>query len=183
MKKVSCDLFRIENEIIGKCGISKKRFHKVGGTQWRSIYQTIAEKYADKTRTWKNGLHWANINGYSPKSMRNFLGSWQVDYSAWFYLLPQMISGDEMVYFLIDRGSDWHSGEKFWIFESYIPELVKALELLNRTAFLDTGWSDYYIVSKKFHWLIGFNHHDIVSCVGEGLNLNCLRSRQSGGRL
>lgn len=173
MKKVSYDLFQLESELIKRCGISKERFHKVSGMRWENIYKMITDKYADKTKTWKNGLHWANTNGYSPKSMKNFLGSYAVDYSTWFYLLPQIISGDNMVYFLIDRGRDWHEGEVFWIFESYIPELVKALDLLNQTAFLDTGWSDYYIVSKKLEWIIGFNHHDIISCVGEGLNLSC----------
>lgn len=177
MRKASCDLYRIEKEIIEKCNISQNRFHKVHGSKWRNIYQTITEKYADKRGTWRNGLHWANTNGYSPKSMKDFLGCYPVDYSTWFRFLPQIISGDEMVYFLIDKGSDWYLGEKFWIFESYIPELVKALNLLNETAFLDTGWSDYYIISKKYQWLIGFNHHDIISCIGEGLNLNCLESR------
>ena len=78
-----------------------------------------------------------------------------------------------MVYFLIDYGSDWYFGEKFWIFESYIPELIKVLALLNKTAFFDFGCLDYYIVSKKYKWIMGFNHHDVVSLVGEGLNLDC----------
>jgi len=177
MKEVSCDLFRLENELIKRCNISKNRFHKVRSTQWKNIYQKITEKYADKTKTWKNGLHWANINGYSPKSMKKLLGCYPVNYSTWFYLLPQIISNSDMVYFLIDKGGDWHLGEKFWIFESYLPELIKVLNLLNQTAFLDTGWSDYYIVSKKFQWIIGFNHHDIISCVGEGLNLDCLKNQ------
>jgi len=176
-KKVSCDLFWLENELIKRCDMSKNRFHKVRGTQWQDVYRMITEKYADKTKTWRNGLHWANINGYSPKSMREFSGCYPVDYSTWFYLLPQIVPDDAMVYFLIDKGGDWYnSGEKFWIFESYIPELIKALDLLNQTAFLDTGWSDYYIVSKKLQWIIGFNHHDIISCVGEGLNTDCLKN-------
>lgn len=122
MKKVPYDLFRIENEIIEKCSISENRFHKVSSTQWENIYQTIAEKYADKTGTWKNGLQWANIKGYSPKSMKNFLGSFPVDGSTWFYLLPQIISVDEMVYFLINNLSTSCSGlwweastAEFWI--------------------------------------------------------------------
>lgn len=175
MKKAACDLFWLENELIKRCDISKSRFHKVRGTQWESIYRIITEKYADKTKIWKNGLHWANTNGYSPKSMKNFAGCWSVDYAAWFHYLPQIISGDSMVYFLIDKGGDWYSGEHFWIFESYIPELVRALDLLSQTAFLGTGWSDYYIVSKKFRWIIGFNHHDIISCIGEELNLDCFK--------
>ncbi len=176
MKKISYDLFRFENELIKRCNISKNRFHKVRNTQWKRIYQTITETYADKTKTWKNGLHWANTNGYSPKSMKYFLGCYPVDYATWFCHLPQMISDDDMVYFLIDKGGDWHLGETFWIFESAIPELVKALNLLNQTTFLETGWSDYYIVSKKFQWIIGFNHHNIISCIGKGLHLDCFKN-------
>lgn len=159
-----------ENQVIEGCGISKACFHKVRGDQWESIYGKITEKFADKTRIWKNGLHWANTNGYSPKSMKELLGCFQVEPTAWFYQLPQIIP-DHMVYFLLDLGSDWHCGEKFWIFESCIPELVQALGLLNQTAFLERGYVDYYIVSKKFKWIIGYNHHDIASFVGEGLKI------------
>lgn len=149
MKKVSCDLFRVEKEIIEKCGISKSRFHKVHGNQWENIYQAITEKYADKTGTWRNGLHWANINGYSPKSMRDFVGSYPVDSSTWFYFLPHILPGDEMVYFLIDKGNDWYLGEKFWIFESYIPELVKALDLLKRETY------GYLAEDERWQSLVG----------------------------
>ncbi len=110
--------------------------------------------------------------------MKKFLGCYAVDYSTWFYFLPQIIKEEnKMVYFLIDRGSDWYFGEEFWIFESYVPELVKALDLLIHTAFFDNGWLDYYIVSIKYQWIIGFNHHHIISCVGEGLNLNCFENQ------
>lgn len=143
------------------------------------IYKKITEKYADKTKIWKSGLHWANTNGYSPKSMKKLLGCYAVDYSSWFCFLPQIIKEEsKMVYFLIDKGgSNLCGGEEFWIFESYIPELINALDLLNRTAFLDNGWLDYYIVSKKYQWLIGLNHHHRLSCIGEGLNLECFGNR------
>ena len=173
MKKVSCDLFWFENELIKRCEISKKCFHKVRSTQWKNIYKIITEKYADKTKTWKNGLHWANINGYSPKSMKDLVGCYSVDYATWFYQLPKIVPEDDMVYFLIDNGSYWYAGEQFWIFESGISELTKVLSVLNQSAFLDLGWLDYYIVSKKYKWIIGFNHHDVVSLVGEGLNPEC----------
>ena len=139
------------------------------------MYQQIADQYADKTKPWKHGLHWANTNGYSPKSMQDFAGCFAADSETWFHHLPQILPDDSMVYFLIDiDGRDWHLGETFWIFESYIPELIQALDLLNSTAFLSRGWPDYYIVSKKYQWLIGFNHHDVVSCIGKGLNVGCL---------
>ena len=115
--------------------------------------------------------------------MKELLGCYEGGSSTWFYLLPQIIKEEnKMVYFLIDKGGrDWHGGEEFWIFESYIPELIKALDLLNDTAFLDNGWSDYYIVSKKYQCLIGFNHHDIISCIGEGLNLDCFGNQDTTG--
>ena len=113
MNRSASDIFRLEHEVITKCGISKERFRKVSGSQWENIYQKIAEKYADKTKIWKNGLHWANTNGYSPKSMKELLGCYAVDYSTWFYFLPQMIKEEnKMVYFLIDRRSDWYFGEE-----------------------------------------------------------------------
>ena len=127
---------------------------------------------------WKNGLHWANTNGYSPKSMQKLIGCYAVDYRTWFYKLPQMIKmKDSMVYFLIDwNRTDWYGGEYFLIFESYIPELVKVLALLNESCFFDNGFLDYYIVSKKYKWIIGFNHHDVASFVGEGIDPGCLLS-------
>lgn len=173
------EIFYLESEMIKRCNISKDRFHRVRGDQWQGVYQAITEKFADKTRAWKNGLHWANTNGYSPKSMKNLLGCFSVDNAAWFYRLPEIIPEDGMVYFLIDQGSDWHSGEHFYIFEGYVPELVEVLALLNQSFFLDMGWSDYYIVSKKYKWIIGFNHHDVVSVVGEGLHIDSLKTAYS----
>ena len=116
----------LERELLQKCNISKDRFHKVRGNQWERIYHTITEKFADKTKTWKNGLHWANTNGYSPKSMKNLIGCYSVDYATWFHHLPQIAPEDDMVYFLIDRGNYWYEGEHFWIFESGILELTKS---------------------------------------------------------
>lgn len=163
----------IEKELLQKCNISKERFHKVRGSQWKGVYQAITEKFADKTKTWKNGLHWANVNGYSPKSMKNLVGCYPVDYSTWFYQLPKIVPKDDMAYFLIDSGHYWYDGEQFWIFESGILELTEVLSVLNQSSFLGLGRSDYYIVSKKYKWIIGFNHHDVVSLVGEGLNAKC----------
>lgn len=174
MKKylVGIALLRFESELIEKSGVSKERFHKLSGPQAKDVYYKICERYADKSKTYKNGLHWANINGYSKKSMKDFRGSYPVNYTNWYHQLTNIIPEKNMVYFLIDRGGFYDAGEKFWIFESYVKDLIQTLDLLNQTAFLDIGWSDYYIVSKKYEWLIGFNHHDVVSFIGKSLNLS-----------
>lgn len=177
------NIYWFEKELQKQCGIlDTKRFHKVKGYQWSGIYQNITEKFANKTKVWKNGLHWANTNGYSPKSMKNLLGCYSVDYKTWFQQLPQIIPQEEMVYFLIDCGSDWYGGEEFWIFEGCVPELIKVLTLLNQTFWLDLGWRDYYLVSNKYKWIMGFNHHDVVSFVGEGMDLQSFQGRSGTGR-
>ncbi len=38
--------------------------------------------------------------------------------------------------------------------DCYVPELVKALDLLSHTDFLDNGGLDYYIVSKNINGLL-----------------------------
>ena len=35
------------------------------------------------------------------------------------------------------------------------------------------GLNDFYIVSKKFEWLISECHEDVVSFVGDSLDLSC----------
>ncbi|MFC2616103.1 MAG: DUF6756 family protein [Treponema sp.] len=35
------------------------------------------------------------------------------------------------------------------------------------------GLNDFYIVSKKFDWLISECHEDVVSFVGKTLNISC----------
>ncbi len=167
-----------EQELVEKSGITKEGFHKVHGARWRQIYQAVTEAFADKTKTWKNGLHWANISGYSPKSMKKLRGCYAVDYKTWFRKLPEILpASDRDVYFLLDwNGGDWYFGECFLLFESGVPELIKALSVLAESAFLGMGSLDYYIVSKKYRWLIGFNHHDIASFVGDGLDPSCLES-------
>lgn len=162
-----------EKACIEQLGISSQFFHKVHNEKWKNVYYQITEKFVDKTRTWKNGLHWANTNGYSPKC--NFLGAYNTHMEKWFLHLPEIIgSAESEVYFLLE-GDSLHEQTKFWIFEARVQELMQVLDLCYETVFLDVGlsWPDYYIVSKKYEWLMGYNHHDIVSFVGEGLCLDC----------
>ena len=59
MKKylVGIALLRFESELIEKSGVSKERFHKLSGPQAKDVYYKICERYADKSKTYKNGLH------------------------------------------------------------------------------------------------------------------------------
>ena len=39
------------------------------------------------------------------------------------------------------------------------------------------GLDDFYLVSKKFRWLISECHEDVVSFLGEDLDLSCFGLR------
>ena len=56
---------------------------------------------------------------------------------------------------------------KNWVIEMYLDELKVILG--------EAGYYDYYIVSKKYEWLISENHHAIVSFVGDCLDLSTLK--------
>jgi hypothetical protein len=47
----------------------------------------------------------------------------------------------------------------FWLYEGRIDAI---------TAVLDEAWAfEFYLVSKKFEWLLCYNHHDVLMAVGE----------------
>jgi len=164
-------IHRWEAELRARLELPPERFARVRWDRWKSVYQRIAQRFADKTKIWKNGLHWANTDGYSPWAMERLAGTRQADYQSWFQALPRLLPEETgKVYFLLDLGGDRYAAGSFWLFEGYLPELVQVLSLLNHTAFLGLGWPDYYIVSQKYRWIIGFNHHDVVSLAGEGFS-------------
>ena len=56
---------------------------------------------------------------------------------------------------------------KYWVFEMYLEELIVILN--------ESIVNDYYIVSKKYDWLISENHHSIVSFVGKSFHLSPMK--------
>lgn len=168
-------IHRMEEEILRQTGIPRERFHRVRWDRWEDIYRQITARFADKTRSHKNGLHWANTNGYSPWAMERLAGTRRAEPDSWFSALPELLPQETgMVYFLLDLGGDPCGADSFWLFEGFLSQLLQVLALLNQTAFLGLGWPDYYIVSQKYRWIIGYNHHDVVSLAGEGFSAGAL---------
>ncbi len=62
-------IHRWEQELRAQLDLAPERFRRVRWDRWRGIYQAICQRFANRTQTWKNGLHWANTNGYSPWAM------------------------------------------------------------------------------------------------------------------
>lgn len=140
----------IEN-IIKKNNIDRINFSEISKQSWESILKNIEDKFADKTNNYKNGLYWANVNGFNPK-LKSMSFDMRDCYD-WYKLLPKVFD-DEFVYVV------WTDIEKDWIYEERFKELAEVLEY---TEFDD----DYYIVSKKYKWLVSLNHHDIAIFTGD----------------
>lgn len=74
-------------------------------------------------------------------------------------ILKQLISSEETVWFIAE---DWPSTKqhgKFWLYEGKIAAIVDVLG--------EMYGCEYYLVSKKFEWLLCENHHDILMAVGQ----------------
>lgn len=159
-------IHQFEGELRARLDLSEADFRRVGRDRWRSILEQLANRFADRTRDRKRDLHWANTNGYSPWAMDRLAGCWHTDCRSWFIRLPELLPEDQFVYLLLEPAGGW-----FWLFEGRLEAVIRALAVLNETAFLGLGSPDYYLASRKFRWIIGFNHHDMVSLAGEGFAL------------
>ncbi len=155
----------IRNEIeetIKVCGIDRSRFHEVSKQSYQSILNKIEEKFVDKSGRngfgWKDTIHWANMGYYSKKVTLAFAFIIPESNPLWYKVLPNIVEDpNEAVWVLIE------GLHKYWVYEACLPELIQVLD--------NTSRNDFYIVSKKLAWLISENHHDVVSFVGTGLNL------------
>lgn len=86
----------------------------------------------------------------------------------WVTKLPSIIPENErLVYVLFEDAINFEP--KYWVYEMCIPELICIIGEVN-------GLDDFYIVSEKIKWLISECHEDIVSFVGNSLNLECFES-------
>lgn len=156
----------IRNEIeciIKEFNISRTRFHEVSKQTYASIIKKTEDTFTDRTRYWKKGLSDLNTIG---KFKSTFIidGIYAANDWVWYHKLPEVIENpQEPVFMLIN-------GNKIWVYEGYLQELILILDKADLS-------DDYYIVSKKFKWLITLNYHFEVKFVGNGLNLNCFRKR------
>ena len=118
--------------------------------------------FVDKSEHWNENIHWASMGNYNKKL--NCVSVAMKDWSAWMAKLPNIIpSPKNPLYVLFE---DRKSNEpKYWLYEAVLSVLTVAM---NESYLL----CDFYIVSKKYDWLISICHEEIISYVGDCLNLN-----------
>ncbi len=130
----------------------------------KTTYNSIIKKVEQVFVLHGGNIHWSNMgNGFNPKWMcrtKNISED-----RMWVTKLPSIIPKSErFVYVLFEDCKNFEP--KYWVYEMCIPELICIIGEVY-------GLNDFYIVSKKFDWLISECHEDVVSFVGNSLNLSC----------
>ena len=161
------DKFRIymyiRNEIeriIKGNNINRSNCFECSKISYKSIIKKIERKFV------LNGgnIHWSNMGGRFNKDLICKTKDISHD-RMWFLKLNEIIPENEkLVYVLFEDTKNFEP--KYWIYEMHIPELICVISEIY-------GLNDFYIVSKKFDWLISECHEDVVSFVGKALDISC----------
>lgn len=134
----------IENAI-KEIKINRNHFHEVGKTQWESILRCIEEMFLRKNHH-KNNLHWGWVIFKEPTVGLGFLND------DGYRFLDTLIDND-IVWFIAEDHND-----KMWVYEGQIKAIISIIA--NCFSF------EYYIVSKKYEWILCENHHGVL--IGSG---------------
>lgn len=149
-------------EILKYCekeNIKESEFRPVSIYQWEDIYHKIVDEFVDKTKYYKKDMHWLNMNLCFRKGKEILYAYDSRDDWDWVKNLREFVDdAEKQAYFLVEEG-------KFWIFEG---NLDRISEMIYEGFFAE----DYYIVDKKYQWMITCNHHEVILFVGSGLRMD-----------
>lgn len=128
------------------------------------MYSSIIKKTEQAFVLHGGDIHWSNMgHGFNPKlqcKTRDIAKD-----RMWITRLPQILpEREKFVYALFEDRKNYQP--KYWVYEMGIPELTCVIAEVY-------GLNDFYIVSKKFKWLVSECHEDVVSFVGDSLDLSC----------
>lgn len=127
-------------------------------------YHSIIKKTEQIFVLHGGNIHWSNMgHGFNPKFPCKTLDI--SEDRLWVTKLPRILpESEKYVYVLFEDTKNFQP--KYWVYEMCIPELIC---IIGEVYVLN----DFYIVSKKFDWLISECHEDVVSFVGNSFHLSC----------
>lgn len=161
---MSFETYGIRSEIqqyLNENKIPPERLSPVNINQWQNIYHRAIETFVEGRCQSREELHWISLNGHIKKGIEYIDFYDTREYWDWVFHLNEIIT-DEKAYLFIESGSD-----KMWIYEGDITEIANLL-------YEGMYDEEYCIIDKKYKWMICFNHHDIVSFYGTGLNTEAI---------
>lgn len=147
--------------------ISSSDFRFVNISKWEDIYDKIVDNFADKSKYYLRTLHWVNTN-ISLKKGKEVICSFDSNFkNDWVLNLPELtMEYDDMAYFVIEQHCQ---SDKCWISEGRLSVIARIIN----EGFYET---DYYIVDRKYKWMITCNHHGFILFIGEGFNMDAVKN-------
>jgi hypothetical protein len=116
-------------------------------TDWHRLKENIYQAFCKIEGKGRPGWLWTSYkNEYFELGLKCLPDS----------ILDQLVPATETVWFVPDDGSDslFYQG-KVGAIQKILPELT----------YLD----EYYLINKKYEWLLSVNHHDSLTATGEHL--------------
>jgi hypothetical protein len=137
-------------EAVQELGLLPSDFRALGVYEYENILISIIDRFTTLGRKGVNEI-WLWNSFKEPRS------SMQLDYPT--AVLREFVPLEETVWFVAE---DWNRHKRhgnYWLYEGKITAIVDLLGEMH-------GF-EYYVVSKKFEWLLCENHHGILMAVGQ----------------
>jgi len=134
------------------------KLSEVNKKLWEPIIKTIEERFIQKQH-YTNSMHWGWLRIKEPLHVLRLVSSPE-------RYIKHFVS-DEVVWFVVEDYKDkmWlYEGNTSFITKHVIPELKHLRE--------------YFLVSKKYEWLLCIDHHDLVHGSGTGIVNNMKKFEQ-----
>lgn len=141
--------------IIKEQKLDRNRVFEVPKIAYAGIIKKIEAAFVAEGGT----IHWSNMGHFQSKlSCKTLEISSQ---PLWYHSLEEIIPMPEApFYVLLEDRKNYQA--KYWLYEMFLPELIAILDDIE-------GLGDFYIISKKYRWLVSENHEEIVSFLGDEL--------------
>lgn len=146
--------------VIKELNMNRSRIFEVSKTKYVDIIRKIEHTFVLDY----GNIHWSNMgNGF-----QQHISCHNVDihnHPLWYHHLSDIVPHPEApVYVLFEDTKNYEP--KYWLYEMWITEFIMLVDELNP--------DDFYLVSKKYDWLISENHEEVVSFVGNDLKYKVL---------
>jgi len=130
-------------------GIPSDQFDSVGIYEWPEIFKKIESRFIMRENTnTKFNWWWENLK-------KDSISLSFPNNDAWKYL-QVIIDKNEKVWFV--AGDTKRDSAKLWLFEGKIEQIQQIIGQLYHF--------EYYLVSKKYEWLLAENHHGALIGLG-----------------
>lgn len=134
-------------QVIKEQQLAPEDFKPVNINEWEAIENKIIATFCDFPLSYKYRPTWLwEYFKFDGTTLSNL-----VEYAPQY--LPELLGQEECVWFFVNDHKS-----KFWYYEGKVRSIQTIID--------ESHWDEFYIVSKKYDWLICMNHHEILTAIG-----------------